>query len=127
MAYRKLANLACKLYQKTIQGDVNWEETAWTGTYQASFADYSILISLQPSHKGGEDDVKISIRDGEGNEIESFLDVDLEDSWLLEFGVVETSYSLLKDTYDTARRAALGSEKAINEILSVLEDDGIPF
>lgn len=127
MAYRKLASLACRLYQRTYDGEVDWEETASTGVYQASFADYSIIISLQPPQSGGDSDVKISIIDDVGNEVESFLDVDLESEWLIDLGIIETPFKIMKDTYDTARRAALGSEKAIDEILAVLENDGIPF
>ena len=127
MAYEKLARLVCKIYKRTIEGEINWEETATTGVYQTSFADYSILISLQPSQSGGESDVEISIIDVFGNEVESFLDVDLKSNWLHDLGITKNPYSVMKETYDIARRVALGSEKAVDDILAVLEDDGIPF
>ena len=121
MAYQKLASLAHKLYQRTIDGKIGWELTTMNGVYQASFADYSIQISQVTSRGGGAEDIKVSIVDGEGTEIESFLDAELSEEWLFEMGVPKSSYEIMKDTYDTARRLALGSEKAVNDILSELD------
>ena len=125
MAYKKLAVLAHRLHQRTLEGKVDWELTANTDVYQASFASYAIRISTQPSRESpGAVDVEISVVDDEGLVVESFLDVDLPREMFEEVaGTERHPYQDMKETYDTARRLALGSEKAINEILLDLDDD----
>ena len=128
MAYQKLAILASKLHQRTVEGRIDWELTTIDGIYQASFANYSVRISVQPSRETEDDDVKIVVLDDQGLEMESFLDVDFDRVEFQETaGAGSSAYKIMKDTYDSARRVALGSERAINEILADLDDDGIPF
>lgn len=123
MAYKKLAILANGLYRKTLAGNINWKETEIDGVYQASLASYSVRISLDESEAGRASDVRISIVSGEGSVIESFTDEDLDQEWLLELTVEEHRYRIMYGIYETARRLALGSEKAVNDILSELNGD----
>ena len=127
MAYKKLATLTFGLYRETAKGRVSWEETTSTGVYQASFSNYSVTISLEDSQEGAEHDVRISIFNDEANVIESFSDIDLDVEWFREIDANDTPYKIMHGLYETARRIALGSEQAINDILSELDDDGIPF
>ncbi|MCY4394982.1 MAG: hypothetical protein OXC10_07605 [Rhodospirillaceae bacterium] len=121
-AYEKLAVLAYALYQRTKIGRVNWEVTVSDGVYQASFSDYSIKISLQVSQRDqSAEDVKISVIGDEGNEIESFTDEDIQVEWLPEFSEFDNCYQMMYQTYEIARRSALGTEKAIDQLLSELE------
>ena len=126
-AYQKLADLAYMLYQRTLKASIDWEEAVTPGVYQASFSDYSIQISLLGSQITPDSDVKISVIDDNGNEIESFSDVDIEQGWLEKFKVDITPFKIMYETYEIARRSALGTEQAINKILSELVDDAIPF
>lgn len=123
MAYEKLGILAVKLRDRTVAGDVNWEETAKTGVYQATFSDNTIQISLSLSEVPDEVDVTVVVLNDVGNEIESFTDSDIGP--LIED---ETAYKVMRETYDTARRMALGTEQVINSIIEALdESDKIPF
>ena len=122
-AYQKLANLAYRLHLKTVNGSIDWKETVTVGVYQASFANYSIQIFVKPSELHEGEDVKISVIGEEGNEIESFLDVDIQFQWLQDLGGTDPPYAMMHETYEIARRSALGTEEAINKILSELEDD----
>ena len=125
-AYEKLATLAYRLHQMTDRGKISWQETMTSGVYQASFSDYSVQISIEQS--GREPDVRISIFGTDGNELESFTDEDLSPEWLSEFEGITGAFGMMYGTYQTARRVALGTEQAINQILSALEDDDeIPF
>ena len=126
-AYQKLADLAYMLYQRTLKASIDWKEAVTPGVYQASFSDHSIQISLRGSQNTLDSDVKISVIDDNGNEIESFYDVDIEQGWLQKFNVEITPFQIMYETYETARRSALGTEQAINKILSELDDDPIPF
>ena len=123
MAYEKLGILAVKLRDRTVAGDVNWEETAKTGVYQATFSDNTIQISLSLSEVPDEVDVTVVVLNDVGNEIESFTDSDIGP--LIED---ESAYKVMRETYDTARRLALGTEQVINSIIEALdESDKIPF
>lgn len=126
-AYQKLADLAYMLYQRTLKASIDWEEAVTPGVYQASFSDYSIQISLLGSQITPDSDVKISVIDDNGNEIESFSDVDIEKGWLEKFNVEISPFQIMYETYEIARRSALGTEQAINKILSELDDDPLPF
>ena len=127
MAYQKLAVLTYNLHIRTEDGTINWEETAIDGVYQASLANYTVTISLQESRTAEGNDVKISIINNEGSEVESFLDIDLEEGWFQQIDVYEAPYNIMNNIYEVARRTALGSEKAINDILSELSDEEVPF
>ena len=126
-AYQKLADLAYMLYHRTRKASIDWKEAVTPGVYQASFSDYSIQISLHGSQNTSDSDVKISVINDNGNEIESFSDFDIEREWLKKFGVEITPFKIMYETYEIARRSALGTEQAINKILSELDDDPIPF
>ena len=127
MAYRKLAKLALGLYRETVDGRVDWEETTSSGVYQASFSNYAVTISLQESQDDEENNVRISIYNSEASMIESFSDSALDCDWFFEMDVTETPFKIMYELYEIARRTALGSEQAVNEILKELEDDDLPF
>ena len=123
-AYEKLAELAYRLYKKTIKGEIEWEVTVSPGVYQASFSDYSIKISLvQGEHLEAPEDVKINVIGDDGSIIESFTDVDIQASWLRAYGDAPGKYQMMYATYETARRTALGAEQAISHILAELSED----
>ena len=130
MSYEKLANLTLKLGQLTDQGKIDWSETPEPGTFQVSFSDYSVLISMQrsvdPATPDGTVDYVYVILDDEGVEIEKFTDLDLvryNDIYNVIF------FKIMESTYQTARRLALGSERAVNSILNDLDvlSDEVPF
>ena len=126
-AYQKLADLAYMLYQKTLNGSIDWKEAVKPGVYQASFSDYSIQISVADSQNTGDSDVIISVINDNGNEIESFSDFDIKSGWLEKYNVESTPFRIMYETYENARRTALGTEQAINKILSELKDGPISF
>ena len=133
MSYKKLATLTKRLYERTLAGSIDWEETALNDVYQTSLADYSLRISLEESQtlevsqSSVQSDVKIAIVNDVGSVIESFLDEDLSPEWFHEIGVNEHPYKIMYSIYEIARRRALGSEQAINDILKELDDEDIPF
>ena len=115
MAYRKLAELVDKLLRQTLQNEVKWEETAKPGIYQAAFVNFSVHISKSQS-SSDVTDYLISIFNEDGSEVETFDDNDLR-----EFDSETGYYEKMKELYETARRMALGTENAINKILSILD------
>ena len=127
MAYQKLAVLTNALYKRTLSGKIEWKETALDDVYQTSLANYSVSISLVEAQRGGDPDVRISIFNDEGELIESFSDEDLSPEWLSDLNVRIPPYRLMLGIYESARRIALGSEQAINDILEELDDDDLLF
>jgi len=130
MSYKKLAKLTSNLQRRTLSGKIDWQETAWRDMFQASLANYSVRVSLVESQSAEGQDVKISIVNEEGVEVESFRDVDLKQQWFSEVGTAGHPYEVMLNIYQTARRAALGSEKAVSDILEELDkldEDEIPF
>lgn len=127
-AYKKFTQLAYRLHKSTMEGNISWKETVSAGVYQASFSSYSLQISVIPSAEfQSAKNVKISVFGDDGNEIESFTDMDIVPEWLSEFQDVLNRYDMMYETYEIARRTALGTEQAIDRILSELEDHEIPF
>lgn len=120
MAYQKLASLTKKLSEKTKKGEVDWEETAEKGVYQASFSDYSLHLSK--IGEGVNIKLLITIYDEEGQVMEQFDDEDID-----PFFLDENIFAVMKEMYEFARRRAMGTEQAINKILRILEDDESPF
>jgi len=118
MSYKKLSTLVTNLLRSSNLGTVSWEETAKKNAYQAAFGTNVLQIS-----SSGEIDYKIAIFDENGVEIESFEDTDIAEY----FDEDGPAYKVMGELYDVARRRALGSEQAIDEILAILKDDEIPF
>lgn len=117
MRYEKIAKLVRKLHEKTIDGKLEWEQTDKRGVFQTSFPDYTIRISMQLEESG--EYYYVSIYDSQGILVEQVNDVGLE-------GDIPDSFKLMKEMYEFARRKALGVDKALDDILSQLEED-LPF
>ena len=122
MAYPKLLTLAKSLHRNTMEGKIDWEDSAKKGVYQAIFGNNTIQISAHPSEFPGELDIAIKILDDSGNEVESFMDTDI--GKMLDEGPTRKSfYDSMAETYQTAKRIALGTEKVIDTILNILDHD----
>jgi hypothetical protein len=115
MSYQKIADLIFKLHEKTVLGKVKWETTTTEGVYQAVFAGYSIRISKYP------EDIVLQIYNEDGELIE-----EVNDSEVNKVSPY-TAWTLMLNLYETARRVAMGTEEALDSIMSILDDDGIPF
>ena len=109
MSYQKIILVIQKLIDKTSAGEIGWEETELENVYQAVFPEYSVRIWPR-----GEDFV-LGIFNAQGALIEEVSDVALKDE-------LSDSYRIMKDLYLSARRAAMGVDQALDEILSSLEE-----
>jgi hypothetical protein len=126
MSLDKQKNLVSLLLKKTYAGKLDWKPSVDDGSFQVSFAKYSVRISIKL--KLEEDDFAIEIIDASGTVIDAFTDFELITSKAPDD---ETNwYRVMKELYEIARRTALGSEQALSSILDELEDDDpdeIPF
>jgi hypothetical protein len=95
---------------KTDEGQLDWRETAWPDTFQVSFNNYSITFSRL--YTDGTLGYVGHILNFEGRTVDSFSDDDLKPEGL----------DRMAELYQKARRQALSADKALDEILSQLND-----
>jgi hypothetical protein len=100
MADDKIVRLVRLLFEKTKAGEIGWEETSNLNIFQCSVSNYSILISRQT----------LTVCDEEGKIIE-----EVDGLAPLQEGV------RLSELFELARRQAMGVERALDEILLLLE------
>ncbi len=117
MAYDKLIRLAQLIYEKTKHGDIKWEATAEEGTFQASLANYSILIkrlsaaSLMPANVLlNPTYFTIQICNEQGQVIE---ELSQNEATAADFKIAEL--------FELARRMAMDVEKALDDLIGTLE------
>ena len=123
MSYPKLGILVDRLHRQTLKGEVEWEETAKVGVYQAPFGDHTVQIHSFLSQEDGEDYVFITILNSSGLQIESFHDGEVRSFMPND----NSAYDAMKEILDTAKRHVLGTDKALDSIISILDKDEIPF
>ena len=118
MSYPRMVYLVQKLYRRTDDGSVQWEETESEGVFQAPFPEYTVCLSMQlpDGNAPGSEDYVLSIFDARGVEIEEISDVDLAED-------LADSYEVMKHLYRAARRKAMGVDQALDSILSSLGQD----
>jgi hypothetical protein len=125
MAADKRTTLVNKLHHRTVAGNAGWERTIQDGVYQISFPGYTLRISKVFA---GEEypetpDYVIEIHNMNDVLIDEFSDRDLAP--VFEGG---GAFATMEDIYIRARRIAEGVDKAIDDILSSLDDEqGIAF
>lgn len=115
MAEDQLVQLLVRLHDKTLKGDLTWEETATDSTFQATFPKYAVQISQRGV------DYFLRILDEDGELVEEAGDEELQ-RMTTSIAVLEKMRTLHID----ARRSAKGAAEAVRSILAELDDD-IPF
>lgn len=114
MAYEKAQRLIEQLHKKTIEGDLDWEEGPDTESFQVNFSDYSITIESL-SDLNATEEYQIVIRNSTGRVLERFSDLDIP-----RIGGGQQSSKVFGEIFDQARRYALGTDKALDDILGAL-------
>lgn len=115
----KITLLLKRLHEKTLQGKVPWEQSADEGVFQASFKNYSIRISRQPSRHGNldEEDVVFQLFNEKGELIE-----EVDDTSFSQPDFLPTSpFKFMADLHAMARRSAMGVDEAVDILLGELD------
>lgn len=113
MADPQLKALAERLARRTLEGALEWQKYSFEDSFQVPFGDYTLVISHDDGDLGR--DYVVTIYDELGEVVERFSDVDLD-----EGSGDHTYFHTLKAVHERARRMALGSAKAVRDILSRL-------
>ena len=103
----------------TLDGNLQWEKTADEGVFQTIVASYI----LRYKHKTHGNIYTIELYNSDNEMVDRFTDEELTDNDEYESELV---FSKMSSAYDKARRQAMGTEKAIDDIISEL-DNNIPF
>jgi RecA-family ATPase len=110
--YGKIGLIIKKLYDKTMRGEIQWEKTNEGDVFQKSFSSYSVRLSFYDS-TAGITYYRVSVFDANGELLEQVTDSQLGEEF-------ENAYDTLSMLYVTARRQAMGVEKALDDILQLL-------
>lgn len=107
--HERIAKLVERLYEKTGAKTLLWEKNAH-GNFEASFPNYTVELS----YNGG--DVILAIYNDEGEKLESVL----SSAFLQHIDLIDYERKM-HELYHMARRMALGSDEAIERLISALE------
>lgn len=111
MTDRKLVDLLNRLVDKTMAGEVKWEETENPNIFQVSFKNYAVRIASSGSR---DEAFGLSMFNAAGTMIESATDEDLS-------RISGTSSEKMKTLFHEARKQARGFDTAIDDILEELK------
>ncbi len=119
MSSEKKYNFISKLYDKSDQGKVPWEETADPNRFHALLGTNVVELTSNLAF-GFENTVSLAILDEDGDVLDTVADSktnpDLE--------------QLLRSMFATARSYARGTEKALDSMIAFLNKDDwddVPF
>ncbi|MGA2118682.1 MAG: hypothetical protein ABSH56_28495 [Bryobacteraceae bacterium] len=116
MTEQKIYDLATKLLAKTRSVTLTWESTPSGEAFLTSLAAFSVKVSRVWDEYGHESNVMLSISGSDGRAVESSVDNDLAEKLKLP-AVVQT----MGELYTEARRAALGVDAALDQLLAELD------
>ena len=111
MASRQ-AKLVDLLDKKQREGKLSWETTEKVKIFQTAFTDYSVRIT-ERRNENGADDIFISVFNEEGDLLEEFSDLSVGSE-------LPRAYETMSRLYESARREALGVDKALDSLLDEL-------
>jgi hypothetical protein len=105
----KLWQLTGRLLEKTQNRSIKWEATAQKDTFQTAFPKFTVEVTEGPDRA-----YEIAVHDELGREIERGSAASI----FSEHG------SLLQDLYNAARRSAVSTDEALDELLAELDEAG---
>lgn len=115
MNTKQIANFLRGLHRNTLDGNVSWQDGG-NDIYFTILKDVKVLLEGREGGPFDEMDYFVKFETLDGIFIEEFSDVDLK-------SVQDNSYSLMKETYKTARLRALGLEQKLDDALMFFDDD----
>lgn len=108
--------LVKRLAAKTDAGQVAWEKTIEPGTYQATFSGYVLRLFTRDGNNG--DDIFLRILDDFGAVVEEIVDTQFP---RMDGG--PNPYKVMLKMFHSARRQAVGADRAVNDLLQQLGED----
>jgi hypothetical protein len=118
MSDDRLIKMLYLLKERTENKKISWEETVNENIYQSAFPKYTIQIGYYSNTDSFSKRVDYFIRilDEDNKVIEDAKDDDLK-------GELDNPFEIMESLYRSARRQAMGVDKALDNILSELENN----
>jgi hypothetical protein len=114
--FAKQAALASRLFEATSEGTLEWKpSSARPNAFQVNFANYAVVLS------NDVDDYFVELFNGHGEAADVFDDSQLDEEAPMDAPVEGSWAKTMRETHRLARRAALGADKALDDILAALE------
>lgn len=108
------------LHAKTMKDEIDWIKTEEDDVFQAAFSDF--LIRIKPEMYvpfiNNKHTYSLELFNHTGNKIEHISSSNIKAK--INDGVIN-SQELLQETYEKARRIAMGTEQALDKLLASLE------
>ena len=112
----KLLEIAARLLERTLAGEIPWSETADANTFSTAFPDYSVSIAFDPPGflitGASNTSYVFSVFNEKGTVVESTRGS--------TNALVDT---VLKPLYESARSRTLKSEEILDDLLTRLSTD----
>jgi hypothetical protein len=108
------------LYDKTVSGSISWN-IGFSKDLYCSFQNHAIYLRSSRDADGEPLEI-IELKNSSDEVIDSFDDTVIADS-IFDIDGVANYYGLMMNLRNTARRQALGADKALDDILSDLDDE----
>jgi hypothetical protein len=127
MAMEKQKRLVDLLLQRTKQSHLDWHEAIASNAFQVALSDTTVRIRATPTAIADEEGVHdywIDLVNGNGTVVDTFSDMNLHYDTAVRTG---EWFGKMRDLHDMARRKALRSDEVLDQVLSELSDDKVPF
>ena len=108
----KLVALLRRVYEKTQNGELRWEQTANPNAFTVSFARFSLSLERIPETEDVAELILLRISNDQGRTVE-----ELYGNQARRIGFED-----MHDLFDRARRIAMGFDEALDELLVELDE-----
>lgn len=115
----KLRGLVEVLYRRTINGDITWEISSDKVSVFADLGIYRIEVSPEAGDTSFGNDMRITVFDDNGNQVDTFTDATFENAKPTYDGV-NSYYTMMSSILEIAKRQATGADRAIQQLLDTL-------
>jgi hypothetical protein len=108
----KLIVLIRRIFEKTKAGELRWQPTSDPNVFALSFPHYSVSLERVPDTEDTIESFIFRISNDEGQTIEE----------LNSFLASNYGFGELRELFDRVRRNAMGLDKALDDLLSELDE-----
>jgi hypothetical protein len=117
MTDEKRWDLIRRVHQRTKSGQLKWETTPTSGIFMTTIGKF-ILSIMEDDDRDGPN-YRMQLRNSDGIIVDQLHPGEFG-------GIAEAPYPIFRDTYEFARRSAMGLDKALDDILGELGDTDEP-
>lgn len=115
----KLVQLILLLLKRTQEGKIDWERSARDDFFQAALPGFTVQIGEKTAQEGL--DYVLLIYNDDNELVEQVRDPQLTDH-------MESPFETMRELHFSARRKAMGVDKALESLLqSLVEEEKPPF